>query len=356
MPIPYVGVELAKIIDDERKAHADEFRSATESRSVLDTYLYSDPYNDIYIKDNPAVVGSEPTTLPFWESPDIWVRNANDGKTIHQDTIRGQDNYVYVRVRNKGNQVSGEITVNLFRANFIGTEFLYPEDWRLEDRIGTQTVASVPAQGSVVLPFTWSQKMIPPATWHPCLLAEILPIHRTNTLLRNVNQDRRIAQKNITIVNVAPSSKWFELPFSIGSRSQPARWVRVSIQQNEGGNIAEVALDLGKVDWPARVKVVGHLEGPPVDPEDVRSTFLNNLARGGKVSEREGRSIFLLSDAHRGGDIALPLLQAERRELRLRVAWVELPPNLGSHIEVTQLDAQNKTVGGLKLTIGETSN
>jgi hypothetical protein len=201
------GKALASNIDEYRKKHTDDFRSATRSLAVLDTYLYNDTYDDIYVRDSDSDTGEEPNPGNFTDSPDIWVRHVDDGdtNTTHQDPIRGQDNYIYVRVLNKGTQSSGEVTVNIFRANYQGNEFLYPQDWQVGNLIGRQVSASVPAQDKIVVKFKWDQNLIPDRTWDPCLLAEIHPIHRTLTQLHHVWEDRRLAQKNITIVDSPPA-------------------------------------------------------------------------------------------------------------------------------------------------------
>jgi subtilisin family serine protease len=65
---------------------------------------------DLMIKDGADDLGIQPnpTTQPLWNSPDIWVRNYQDGNTTHQNPIYRNyaplllPNYVYVRVANKG--------------------------------------------------------------------------------------------------------------------------------------------------------------------------------------------------------------------------------------------------------------
>ena len=37
----------------------------------------------------------------FWDSPDLWVRNSDDGGLAHQNPEFGQDNWLYARVRNR---------------------------------------------------------------------------------------------------------------------------------------------------------------------------------------------------------------------------------------------------------------
>ena len=347
------GQVLAATVDAARLAHATDFRASTRSRSVLDTYLYTDPYDGIYIQDNASDTGTEPTNGIFWDSPDIWVRNLNDGGTTHQDTIRGQDNYIYVRVRNNGPQPSGEITASVFRANFPGTEFLYPEDWRLEDLVDKpQIIPSVPAGGELVAIFKWEKNKIPPAAgWHPCLLAEVLPIHRTHPNLRYVWEDRRLAQKNITIVDPPPGAQPLTFWFSIGARSRPERWVRIRVQQTQGDPVAVAALDLGREsDWLSRLNRDSFLEGRRIRAGTARLAGLTDLAKGGEVIELEGHFCFVISDPLSGGHIALPLLETERKQLSLRLYWAEKPTSQ-ARFEITQLNEENKIVGGLSLVI-----
>jgi hypothetical protein len=369
---PNVGVLLAEIIEQERVAHITEFRSATESRGVIDTYLYDNSYDGIYIKDNAADTGSEPTTAPFWDSPDIWVRNADDVSILHpdtylhQDTKRFQDNFIYVRVRNSGGRPSKEITVNVFRANFAGTEFSYPEDWRWEDRLGSQVIQSVPANGEVIAKFRWDPIKIPNTTWHPCLLAEVLPIHPTHTNLRHVWQDRRIAQKNLTIVGlddlevlaISRRPKKLRFPFQIGARSFPNRWVRVRIHQMEGNRIPTVVLSLGREDWLSRIERLEHMsfrEGDATERPRTRRARLSDLVQEGELIEQEdGSPSFAISDALRGGEIAIPLLEGERREVTLSLGGLDFggrSPASDIRFAITQLNEQNQVVGGLDLVI-----
>jgi hypothetical protein len=347
------GMTLAATLDNERITLAREFRSVTLSRSVLDTYLYADSYDSIYMKDNDFDTGTEPSVGTFWNSPDIWVRNDNDGGTDHQDTIRDRDNYIYVRVRNKGAQACDEITVNVFQSNWPGTEFLYPEDWIWDDDhlVGSKTILSIPAGRDAVVSFLWDKNRIASAAgWHPCLLTEILPIHRTQTKLRHVWEDRRIAQKNVTIVEPPAAGEPLIFQFSIGARSVPVRWVRIRIEQTEGEPVGEVKLDLGREDWLGRLDTVSHLRCSWVDVETVRSKGLNALARGGEVIGREGLSYFVISDIAEGGDIALPLLEADRPTLTLELHWGETLPT-DARFEITQLNDQNEIVGGLDLVV-----
>ena len=63
---------------------------------------------DLYTRDNLMDNGIEPlrdTIDGISDSPDIWLRNYQDGITIHQTAIRGT-NYLYVRIHNAGTDTS----------------------------------------------------------------------------------------------------------------------------------------------------------------------------------------------------------------------------------------------------------
>lgn len=62
---------------------------------------------DLYVRDNEDDTGIEPntTTTEYWASPDIWMRNQQDGLYGHESIqvySSDQDLYTYVRVTNRG--------------------------------------------------------------------------------------------------------------------------------------------------------------------------------------------------------------------------------------------------------------
>jgi hypothetical protein len=70
---------------------------------------------DVWTKDNPNDNGDVPSGLNNWYgSPDLWVRNADDGGLIHQDPIESITNTVYVRLRNRGNTTVYTGTVSVY--------------------------------------------------------------------------------------------------------------------------------------------------------------------------------------------------------------------------------------------------
>jgi hypothetical protein len=181
---------------------------------VVDTSLLRGNYADLYVKDNSADVGAGTSSAPFWLSPDLWVRNMDDGGLNDEPTKRGQSNWIYVRVRNKSAQPYENVIVNFYLANFLdlvpGTEFLYPVDWNSSGLLGSFTIPSVPVasggvEGEAIAKIEWTAAKIPPATgWHPCLLCEVIPMEVTPSGLHHVFENRKLAQRNISIIEPPP--------------------------------------------------------------------------------------------------------------------------------------------------------
>ncbi|HYP52987.1 MAG TPA: S8 family serine peptidase, partial [Pyrinomonadaceae bacterium] len=192
---------------------------------------------DLYIRDTAGDTGTVPQpNWGFWDSPDIWVRNNDDNQTAHQNTVRGRDNFIHARVRNRGSQPSHPCWVRFYITTFANTQFRYPFDYKPNTSsspggtpgnlrpassfptpatyfVGMQRVASVPAGGSVVAKVRWPRTLIPPAAnWHPCLLVEVSPHDGPAPAGPYVWENNNLAQKNISIVDAA-RGQLLELPF-----------------------------------------------------------------------------------------------------------------------------------------------
>ena len=196
---------------------------------------------DLYIRDNPSDTGSVPQpAYGFWDSPDIWVRNADDNGTTHQDTIRGSNNFIYARISNRGTQASHPCWVNFYITSYAGTEFRYPFDYKLDTTtapgggtpgrrretasfptvgtylVNTVRVQSVPGSGNQIVKTLWPAALIPPdAGWHPCLLVEVSPHDGPTASGPYVWDNNNLGQKNITIRN-ARAGERLVFPFMTG--------------------------------------------------------------------------------------------------------------------------------------------
>ncbi len=189
---------------------------------------------DAVVRDDLTDNGSVPSTGWHANSPDIWVRNTDDpipttlaytSPGPHQNPKSGQDNWVYLRVRNVGTRACSTLYLRASVAHFGGVEFQYPKDWEPTAQfgqtpatplqpgtylIGEQIVADLPPGGDAIVKMKWDQNLIPPEEvmvdgtsvhWHPCLLAEVSP-HDGPAPVADaypVRGDNNIAQKNITI-------------------------------------------------------------------------------------------------------------------------------------------------------------
>src|SRR5262249_39752157 len=103
-------------------------------KPMLDSFhargLLPCPATDLWIRDDASDPGADAFTGPvFWDSPDLWIRNAEDNGTTHQPPEFGQDNWFYARVRNRGATTARAFVVTFNVKLWAGTEFVYPGDW-----------------------------------------------------------------------------------------------------------------------------------------------------------------------------------------------------------------------------------
>ena len=85
---------------------------------------------DLYIRDAADDTGVDPYVgATFWNSPDLWVRNSDDGSTVHQEPEFGQDDFIYARVRNRGTATARAFVVTFNVKPWAGVEFTYPGDF-----------------------------------------------------------------------------------------------------------------------------------------------------------------------------------------------------------------------------------
>ena len=190
--------------------------------------------SDAVVRDNLNDNGAVPSTGWHATSPDIWVSKSNDpipalaygDAPPHENPQYGQDNYVYLRVRNNGTGVAPIIFLRALITHFPGIEFQYPEDWQPTPRfgvtptlplqpgtylIGEAVVNNLAAGADTIVKMTWDQDLVPPetvtvngstVTWHPCLLAEAAP-HDGPAIITGltypVKGDNNIAHRNIEI-------------------------------------------------------------------------------------------------------------------------------------------------------------
>ncbi len=206
---------------------------------------------DTWIKEKDSDTGTVPQSPPYW-SPDVWVRNtdpATDNPAevhIHQNAIRGQDNWVYARVRNRGALDSSDVYVRLFITRWAGTQYIYPDDFIPNVTpstspivtmapgtyfIGEAHIDSVPAGGEVIVNMRWASEIIPPESvvidgvtysWaDSCLLADVSPHDGPTPTGVNSWDNNNLCQKNITIVDATDDD--VNVAFVVGNLMNRAR-------------------------------------------------------------------------------------------------------------------------------------
>jgi hypothetical protein len=95
-------------------------------------YGFSDPSpsSELWLKDDTANTGSDDWGGTFWESPDLWIMNNDDGETDYQMLEYDQDCWFYALVRNKSSAGDSQHFVVAFSSRgFAVTEFVFPNDF-----------------------------------------------------------------------------------------------------------------------------------------------------------------------------------------------------------------------------------
>jgi hypothetical protein len=170
-------------------------------------YGLSDPSSapDVWLKDDPAHTGTEEWDGVFWDSPDLWIRNADDGGTVHQSPEFGQDNWFHARIRNKsGAGAAQHFVVTFHSRGFAGTQFVYPADFL--PCIAAKAEFDLNPGATRIVKARWPRALVPAAGTHTCLLASVITRSDHPGAGRHVWEDNNLAQKNLTVVNLLPDT------------------------------------------------------------------------------------------------------------------------------------------------------
>lgn len=213
---------------------------------------------DLYLRDNVDDTGKEynMTTNATWNSPDLWLRNQNDGIDcqVNEDiTTSGEDitTYLYARISNRGlgcYQDSSKIVTVYWVRPWIDPNSTLLNLNPLAPKCGL--ICSVPlndaidSDSSIVLCNTWQMPMsyfIPASmlsgSMNLGLLAVVEDTIRTyadeqlvyNTLLTRTEQND-VALKNIRVVKTNPGGGLGPIIMGVNSQSSGSQ-VTVSLNQ-----------------------------------------------------------------------------------------------------------------------------
>lgn len=287
---------------------------------------------DLVVRDSLADVGSVPVGGAFWNSPDIWVRNADptvDGAAAlpasyasappHQPPIAGQTNWLYGRFRNNGTTASLDFYVRLYLTHWPGSEFTYPTAFIPTTRpgaavpnplttatylIGEVKRTNLAAGADDIVNVPWPANLIPPQTvlvsgspveWHPCLLIEVSPHDGPTPSGAYVWDNNNIAQKNISIV-YSDADADFEVAAVIGSAHSKRR--RLTLEIDRRGVPPQVRLWVRLLNRRLDEHLL-HAGAEPADPacQEVVLTLLEDTTAQAEFADprcaRESRLVTL---------------------------------------------------------------
>jgi hypothetical protein len=189
---------------------------------------------DVWMRDTWSDTGAEPDPVqanePMWKSPYIWVRNTADPDGLHahehQNPQQGQEQFIYVKVHNRGAPITG--TLEVYGAN-AATALSWPADWKL---LGA-SANSIPALASTIVKIPWT----PADAGHYCLLARWVsardPMKTPEGLDTNANvrANNNLIWRNVNVVDLLSQTQSTASFIVRNVSDQPAQF-QLSIRRN----------------------------------------------------------------------------------------------------------------------------
>jgi Zn-dependent metalloprotease len=222
-------------LDDFLGKHLMQMLDSFHARGILSC----NPNADLWIREAAGDPGANNYVGPvFWDSPDLWIRNANDNGTTHQNPEFGQDNWFYAQVRNRGTATARAFVVTFNVKPWAGVQFTYPNDFI--PFISATVGFNLAPGASMVVKAKWPNALVPPAGTHACWLAQVYtPVDKPATG-NHVWESNDLAQKNLSIVDLVPGDSAL-IKFQIGNLNnvlaglyrlevnRPANWTSLPV-------------------------------------------------------------------------------------------------------------------------------
>lgn len=211
----------------------------------------------IYMKDNFADVGLIGTGGSGGgdKSPDIWVRDTNDGliNYVHQNPefSTSKPAFVYVRIRNKScydfnPSATSPQQISLYWSK-ASTWSSWPANWDgtspfVGNKIASKPIPIIKAGAYTIIEFPWT--MLDPnifKTWNSCLLARIEGVESTwpgadvikvyaGRLDMDVKENNNIAMRNLTVVDDVKGIRPLGGRVLVGNIENAARLYNLSLR------------------------------------------------------------------------------------------------------------------------------
>jgi hypothetical protein len=166
------------------------------------------PAPRLSLHDPTAPIVHGPTSWPagsaqiqHWDSPDLWVRNDDDGDTIHQPPEAGQDNWIYARVYNASTGGTARHFVVVFNVKTVRRmTFRYPEDFL--PGIAAAVEFDLKPGESRIVKGRWPAPHVPQSGTHPTVLAAVIARSDHPAIGAGASQHGNLAQKSLTVVDL----------------------------------------------------------------------------------------------------------------------------------------------------------
>ena len=187
------------------------------------------PNIDLYSRDNTKDNGTEhnPTENDMWNSPSIWIRNANDNGTGNQNPVGNDWNYVYIKVWNRGTAASLGTEKMILHWAKAATSLSWPTYWNgyryqgvvMGDTAGVATIPVIQPGEYAIVEIPWftpnpeDYQAFNTEPWHFCLMARIIaPYSDTMTYAEisdpnyNTRYNNNIVWRNVSILEINKKS------------------------------------------------------------------------------------------------------------------------------------------------------
>ncbi len=250
------------------------------------------PTQGVYSRDYAEDNGTEPSeymSYIWYEGPDLWVRQAQDGQTTHQDPEFGQTNYVYARVHNIN---CNTLNVNATLSWCLQSAWANPASW---NTIDTVTINNFISGESDVVSVPWTTV---PAPGKYCLHTVLDAPGDPANAYGEAYRDNNKVQINVDVEDNVPG--W----------TKNFHW----LIENGLKELARVDVVIEKL------KFMGLLDSPKLTLEIPRDLKFSRLI-GGKLKESaDGRIIEISPKARRAVLLGVVLKPNEKKEAVLSVA------------------------------------